>query len=75
MAKATYVPLWCETNYSFLEGASFPDEQITRAAELGLSAVGIADKDGMYGVVRAHAAAREEAGAGKELHLLIGYLI
>ncbi len=67
---ASYVPLWCATNYSFLEGASFPDEQVHAAAELGLPAIGIADRDGLYGVVRAHTAAKE-----KELHLLLGSLI
>ena len=67
---ASYVPLWCATNYSFLEGASFPDEQVRAAAKHGVPALGIADRDGVYGVVRAHATAKEE-----ELHLLLGSLI
>lgn len=51
--------LWCRSNYSFLEGASHPEELVEEAARLGLAAIGLADRDGVYGVVRAHAAARE----------------
>jgi len=54
-----YVPLWCKTNFSFLEGASHPDELIARAHELGYPAIGVTDRDGVYGVVRAHLAAQE----------------
>jgi DNA polymerase III alpha subunit len=35
----SYVPLWVKSNYSFLEGASHPDELVTQAAELGLPAL------------------------------------
>ncbi len=54
-----YAPLWCRTNYSFLEGASHPDELVQAAVELGLPALAITDRDGVYGVVRAHVKARE----------------
>ena len=56
---AGYAPLWCKSNYSFLEGASHPDEMVKRAIELRLPAIAITDRDGIYGVVRAHVAARE----------------
>ncbi len=62
-----YAELRCRTNYSFLEGASHPDELVSRAAELGLAALAITDRNSVAGVVRAHVAARE---AG--LKLLIG---
>jgi error-prone DNA polymerase len=62
-----YAELHCRTNFSFLEGASHPDELVNRAAELGLSALAITDRNSVAGVVRAHVAARE---AG--LKLLIG---
>lgn len=52
-----YVPLWCKSNYSFLEGASHPDELIRKCAELGIRSVAITDRDGVYGIVRAHVAA------------------
>ncbi|GAB6061343.1 error-prone DNA polymerase [Deferrisoma palaeochoriense] len=51
--------LWCKSNYSFLEGASHPEELVERAQELGLSALALTDRDGVYGAVRAHVRARE----------------
>lgn len=54
-----YVPLWVKTNYSFLEGASHPHELVERAHQLGLPAIAITDRDGIYGLVRAHVRARE----------------
>ncbi len=54
----SYAPLWCRSNYSFLEGASHPDELVEEAARLGLRAIGIADRDGVYGIARAHKAAK-----------------
>jgi error-prone DNA polymerase len=62
-----YVELHCKTNFSFLEGASFPDELIHRAAHLGLSALGITDRNSLCGVVQAHQAAKEA-----KFKLLIG---
>jgi len=54
-----YVPLWCKSNYSFLEGASHPEELVEEAAHLGIRSIAITDRDGVYGVVRAHVKARE----------------
>lgn len=61
------VPLWCKSNFSFLEGASHPDELVEEAQRLGLSALALTDRDGIYGVVRAHVKARELG-----LHLIVG---
>jgi error-prone DNA polymerase len=55
----SYAALWCKSNYSFLEGASHPEELVERAHQLGLAAVAVTDRDGVYGVVRAHEKARE----------------
>lgn len=66
-APARYAELHCRTNFSFLEGASHPDELAARAAELGYAALAITDRHSLSGVVRAHVAAKE---AG--LKLLIG---
>ena len=52
-----YVPLWCKSNFSFLEGASHPEELVRRCRELAIPALVLADRDGVYGVVRAHVAA------------------
>ena len=62
-----YVPLFCKSNYSFLEGASHPRELVSRAADLGLPAMALTDRDGLYGVVRAHKAAKEAS-----IKLIIG---
>ena len=56
---SSYVPLWCKSNFSFLEGASHPDELVEEAYRLGLPAIALTDRDGVYGVVRAHVKARE----------------
>ena len=62
-----YAELRCLSNFSFLRGASGPDELVARAKQLGYSALTIADECSMAGVVRAHVAAKEH-----ELKLLIG---
>jgi error-prone DNA polymerase len=54
-----YVPLWVKSNHSFLEGASFPEELVDRAHALGLTAIAMTDRDGVYGLVRAHMRAKE----------------
>ncbi|MCP4807941.1 MAG: DNA polymerase III subunit alpha [Proteobacteria bacterium] len=48
-----YAELHCQTAFSFLEGASMPEELVARAAGLGLSAIGVGDRDAVYGMVRA----------------------
>jgi error-prone DNA polymerase len=54
-----YVPLWCKSNFTFLEGASHPEELVETAARLGLPALAITDRNGVYGMVRAFDAARQ----------------
>ncbi|MEJ5018196.1 error-prone DNA polymerase [Ochrobactrum vermis] len=53
---AHYFEMAAASNFSFLCGASHPQEQVARAHELGLSGIGIADRNTLAGVVRAHAA-------------------
>ncbi len=62
-----YAPLWCKSNYSFLEGASHPEELVEQAHALGLPGFALTDRDGVYGVVRAHVRARELG-----VHLICG---
>src|SRR5256884_2716380 len=53
----TYVELHCHSAYSFLDGASQPEELGVRAAELGYEALALTDHDGVYGSLEfAHAA-------------------
>jgi error-prone DNA polymerase len=63
----SYVELHCQSNYSFLRGASHPDELVNRAAELGYVALAVTDHNSLAGVVRAHTAAKAVG-----LKLLIG---
>ncbi len=51
------------SNFSFLEGASHPEEYVTQAKALGLTALAIADRHTMAGVVRAHVAAKQQGVA------------
>ena len=53
------VPVWVKSNFSFLEGASHPKELVEQAHRLGYPAVALTDRDGLYGIVEAHVAARE----------------
>jgi len=62
-----YAELHAKTNFSFLEGASHPDELVERAAELGYAALAITDRNSLAGVVRAHVAAKDTG-----LKLLVG---
>ena len=55
----SYVPLWCKSNFSFLEGASHPEELVEQAHYQGLPAIAMTDRDGVYGIVRAHVKAKE----------------
>ncbi len=53
-----YAELHCHSNASFLDGASPPEELVEEAVRLGLEALALTDRDGMYGVVRFAEAAR-----------------
>ncbi|HTX62877.1 MAG TPA: PHP domain-containing protein, partial [Acidimicrobiales bacterium] len=53
-----YAELHCHSNFSFLDGASHPEELAVDAARLGLGALALTDHDGLYGVVRFSEAAR-----------------
>ncbi|HEY8206352.1 MAG TPA: error-prone DNA polymerase [Myxococcaceae bacterium] len=53
-----YAELVCRSNFSFLRGASHPEELVAAAKRLGLSALAIADQDGLYAAVKAHLAAK-----------------
>ncbi len=54
----SYAELQVTTNFSFLRGASHAEELFARAAELGISALGIVDRHSLAGIVRAHEAAK-----------------
>lgn len=62
-----YAELQCQSNFSFLQGASHPEELAARAAELGYAALAITDECSLAGVVRAHMEAKTQ-----KLPLIIG---
>jgi error-prone DNA polymerase len=62
-----YVELTARTSFSFLAGATPPERMVFRAAELGYDAIAITDRDGLYGIVRAH-----EEGERQGLRVIVG---
>ncbi|WP_027244985.1 error-prone DNA polymerase [Leisingera daeponensis] len=59
MQGQDYAELCVTTNFTFLTGASHPEELVVRAAELGLSAIAITDYNSLAGVVRAWSALKQ----------------
>ncbi|TWU57179.1 error-prone DNA polymerase [Rubripirellula reticaptiva] len=67
-----YAELHCKSNFTFLEGASHPDELVERAADLGYHAIALTDRASLAGVVRGWTPAKERGIkyiVGSELHL------
>jgi len=72
LSTVPYAELHTHSAFSFLDGASTPEELVEEAARLGLRAIALTDHDGLYGVVRFAEAARElrvPAVFGAELSL------
>ncbi|AEF37205.1 MAG: error-prone DNA polymerase [Mycolicibacter algericus] len=67
-----YAELHAHSAYSFLDGASTPQELVVEAARLGLRAIALTDHNGLYGVVRFAEAAAELAAAGQEIATVYG---
>ena len=55
-----YLEFACASNFSFLRGASHPEELMVQAASIGLAGLGLSDRNSVAGVVRAHLAKREQ---------------
>ena len=62
-----YAELWCQSNFSFLHGASHPEELVAQAKTLGYRSIAITDECSYAGIVRAHLAAKEH-----NIHLIVG---
>jgi error-prone DNA polymerase len=68
-----WIELHCHSSYSFLDGASSPEELVNEAIGRGLAALAITDHDGMYGVPQfAQAVARRKAAGGAGLGTIFG---
>src|SRR5690606_12917134 len=65
--RPAYAELMCRSNFSFLRGASHPQELVRRAAQLGYTALALTDECSMAGVVRAHVEAQAQG-----LALIVG---
>src|SRR6266545_2569663 len=61
-AMTEYVELHAASAFSFLQAASVPEELALRAGELGMPAMAIVDRDGVYGAPRFHLAAKKAGG-------------
>ncbi|MDO8874994.1 MAG: error-prone DNA polymerase, partial [Pseudolabrys sp.] len=55
-----YIEFATASNFSFLRGASHPEELMVQATRIGLSGIGLCDRNSVAGVVRAHLARREQ---------------
>jgi error-prone DNA polymerase len=62
-----FAELCVTTNFSFLRSGSHPEEMVVQAKALGLAGIGVADRNTLAGVVRAHMVAKEEG-----LRLIVG---
>jgi DNA polymerase III alpha subunit len=56
---ATLANPHCHSNFSFLDGASHPEELAEQAARMGIGTLALTDHDGLYGVVRVAEAAKQ----------------
>ncbi|MFO8152007.1 error-prone DNA polymerase [Thioalkalivibrio sp.] len=65
-----YAELACCSNFSFLRGASHPEELVQQAAALGYHALALTDECSLAGIVRAH-----EAAEATGLHLIVGTVL
>ncbi|MBX5463833.1 MAG: error-prone DNA polymerase [Steroidobacteraceae bacterium] len=67
-----YAELHCLSNFTFLRGASHPEELVERACDLGYSALALTDECSIAGTVRALLQTRRESERGRPLKLIIG---
>ena len=69
-----YAELVCTSNFTFLNGASHPQELVTQAAELGYKAIALTDECSLAGIVRAFEEAQRCSQRGQNINLLSGSL-
>ncbi len=72
MSLPAYAELHCISNFSFLRGASFPEELVQEAMDQGYSGLAITDECSLAGVVRAHAALKGLPERSKDFRLIVG---
>src|SRR4051794_40913271 len=67
-----YAELATATNFSFLRGASHPEELVATAIALGLAGIGIADRNSLAGIVRAHLFLRNNKESAGDFRVVTG---
>ena len=67
-----FAELCVTTNFSFLRSGSHPEEMVEQAAALGLAGIGIADRNTLAGVVRAHVKAKDIVERGGKIRVVVG---
>ncbi|MBN9143388.1 MULTISPECIES: error-prone DNA polymerase [unclassified Novosphingobium] len=72
MSAPAFAELIAASNYSFLRGASHPAEMVARAVKLEMAGLGIADRNSVAGVVRAHKAWKDLGRESCGLKLVVG---
>ena len=72
MSASAFAELCVATNFSFLRGASHPEELVAQAITLGLRGLGIADRNSLAGVVRAYLFLRENKEEAADLKIVSG---
>ena len=72
ISSPPFAELVAATHYSFLRGASSPADMVFGAHALGMAGIGIADRNTVAGVVRAHIAWREIGGTASRFRLIVG---
>ena len=72
MTAPRFAEVVAATNFSFLRGASHPGEMVRQAECLGMTGIGIADRNSVAGVVRAHQALKDLQPLGASLRLIVG---
>ncbi len=72
--SSPYAELVCTSNFTFLHGASHPQELVARAAELGYSAIALTDECSLAGIVRAFEERRRCQQQGQDIQLICGSL-
>ena len=74
LESISYAELVCTSNFTFLNGASHPQELVTRAAELGYKAIALTDECSLAGIVRAFEEAQRCNQRGQNIKLVSGSL-
>jgi error-prone DNA polymerase len=67
-----YAELVTTSNFSFLRGASHPEELVAHAMAIGMTALGLCDRNSFAGVVRGYVAARENKERSPDFRYLVG---